>query len=322
MINSVSLASGQPAFVVIDNAMSPGDMQLSINSCVIYSSTATADPSMAIFYVNPNAAEGPPGSLLDFEIRGTVTDLGSTYYYGAYVAAGNVDHYVIIDNDFSRAGTAPVFDGGLGTNKLVNDNPLRSVVFPLTWPEDMAFKPDGATHPTLYLSGTASQTNGLEIDGADTGGTVSIYPIGSSDSNIPLDVSSHGSGPLNLYSPGGGSTNLGNGGTVTTQGLFAAGANPSRTFGTPVTNGAYRRLVHVSVDLASTATAKAYVGFATTVGGTPITVVDWTGLPAGTVAAQRVDYSFEVDLNVSYTITDDVGAGGTATLVNVVETDC
>jgi len=144
MISSVSLASGQSAFVVIDNAMSPGDMQLSINSCVVSSSTATADPNMAIFYLNPAAAAGPPGSLLDFEIRGTVTDLGSTYNYGAYVVAGNVDHYVIVDNDFSRAAISPVFDGGTGTNKLVNDNPIRTgggadPASPNTWSAPQTF---------------------------------------------------------------------------------------------------------------------------------------------------------------------------------------
>lgn len=104
---------------------------------------------------------------------------------------------------------------------------------------------------------------------------------------------------------------------------FEIGANPTRTLNTPITNGSYRRRVSVSIDLNSTITAKAYAGYITTAGGSALTQPDVVGAPAGAAFAvtPRFSYSFEVDPGASYQITSDVGVGGTATLVSVLEVD-
>jgi hypothetical protein len=92
--------------------------QLYITDNQFATCAATVDPTSALVYMGAN--------VTDFEVTGNLAP-GSTYNYGAYIAAGASERYFVVDNEFTAgAVTLPVFDGGTGTNKLVNDNPLRT----------------------------------------------------------------------------------------------------------------------------------------------------------------------------------------------------
>lgn len=94
------------------------------------------------------------------------------------------------------------------------------------------------------------------------------------------------------------------------------GGGPGGTLNTPQNNGANRRTVLIVIDLTNTATAKAYAGFSTVMGGTTFAIADVVGLPASAaiVGTERFSFTFAVDPGASYQVTTDLGSGAAATL--------
>lgn len=119
IFGQITLATGQKGIVHIGGAV---NSFFRFSDCSFYRSNATADATMGLFYVD--------AGTLNFQITGSSNQnasLPTTYNYGVYIAAGTSDRYIVQGNDFTEAATAAVNDGGSGTNKLVGDNPIRTI---------------------------------------------------------------------------------------------------------------------------------------------------------------------------------------------------
>ena len=116
-IEQIVLETGNKGLIEFSSSWS-GVADTRLRGIVVSGVDVIADPTMAIVYVT--AAVNGVFSFTDIMVVPNCN-----FNYGFYLEAGTTDHYVVVDNDFSGAITAPVFDGGTGIHKLVNDNPLR-----------------------------------------------------------------------------------------------------------------------------------------------------------------------------------------------------
>lgn len=125
-----------------------------------------------------NATSGvrAAGATTHFSIKGMhAGDVGGRgpNDIGINVAAGASDHYIIKDNDLAGNTTGPLFDGGTGTNKTIENNPPFNPRGPLTPPAvpltTVALTNPFGTDCTVYVAG--GTVTAIAIAGTATGMT-------------------------------------------------------------------------------------------------------------------------------------------------------
>lgn len=132
-ISGVHLKAGAAGALVIGQGA--GVALTNVRGIVFQGCQAVADPNMALVAVTAGVTK--------FGITDCFED-GGAYNYGAYIAAGASDHYIVGFNDFAAANTAAVLDGGSGVDKLVDFNPTGSgLANPMTTAGDMIFESGG-----------------------------------------------------------------------------------------------------------------------------------------------------------------------------------
>lgn len=135
-----------------------------------------------------------------------------------------VDGYVpVVGHTIAVAVEA---DQVLAIGSTVGTSP-SGAVFPMTSTGDETFQPDGVTNNALTLQNAASAVDGVTIQGSATGGAPSIAATGS-DTNIPLNLITKGTGALQINGAAGTSTQV-----LTSNGPSAAPTWQTPAGGTP-----------------------------------------------------------------------------------------
>ncbi len=152
-----------------------------------------------------NAGSGFVGNFLDFHVAGGAS-VWSVDYTGAETAKSLALGGATIGTDALGVTGTTTLNGATGVSGTITGTSSSASAF--------AIGLTGATNPAFKVdASTASQTAGLSVTGAATGGTVAVAAI-DSGSNTNLIINAKGSGTINIGGLSTGATTVG-GVTVT-----------------------------------------------------------------------------------------------------------